>query len=260
MPAPRHFPFAWRAAVWYTNFYQRILTKGDTALQKIGLAYAMDGEIASLLQLAGAKTLETVCGVPFYEIEPGIVAYAGGVGKVNAAMAAQLFIDRYHPDWVLNAGVAGCFQDLPIGTVVVAEGFLQHGVDTSPLGGPVGLVSTVNTLSFPTCCAPVKKALDDMGQAYAAGTVATGDAFMVKGDRADWIARTFSPLLCEMEGGAIAQVCLRNAIPFSAVKSVSDRLCQDNSHEEYFNFAAAMEQLNRIVLPLARVLRDTAGA
>ena len=60
---------------------------------KIGLAYAMTGEIESILHSTGAKLLETVCGVPFYEIEEGIIAYAGGVGKVNAAMSTQLFID-----------------------------------------------------------------------------------------------------------------------------------------------------------------------
>ena len=56
----------------------------------IGLAYALKGEIRSLLRSAEAKPLETVSGVAVYEIEPGILAYTGGVGKVNAAMSAQL--------------------------------------------------------------------------------------------------------------------------------------------------------------------------
>ena len=72
---------------------------------RIGLAYAMEEEIASLLADTGAKHLETARGVSVYEIEPGILAYAGGIGKVNAAMSAQYFIDRYQPDWIVNAGV-----------------------------------------------------------------------------------------------------------------------------------------------------------
>ena len=108
---------------------------------QIGLAYAMSGEIESILKNTNAQLLETVSGVPVYEIEPGILAYAGGIGKVNAAMSAQLFIDRYHPDWIVNAGVAGSFLDLPIGTVVLADSFVQHDVDTSAIGDPVGLVS-----------------------------------------------------------------------------------------------------------------------
>ena len=86
---------------------------------KIGLAYALEGEIESILRTTDAKQLETVCGVAVYEIAPDVLAYVGGVGKVNAAMSAQLFIDRYHPDWIISAGVAGCFRDLPIGTMVL---------------------------------------------------------------------------------------------------------------------------------------------
>ena len=50
----------------------------------IGLAYAMTGEIESILKTTDAKLLETVSGVPIYEVAPGILAFAGGVGKVNA--------------------------------------------------------------------------------------------------------------------------------------------------------------------------------
>ena len=221
----------------------------------IGLAYAMSGEIQSILDSTGAKLLETVSGTAIYEIEPGIVAYTGGIGKVNAAMSAQLFIDRYHPDWIVNAGVAGSFLDLPIGTIVLADCFVQHDVDTTPMGDPIGLVSTVNRIEFPTSEVERTSAiLKALGISYRTGKVATGEVFMTKGERADWVARTFSPTLCEMEGGAVAQVCLRNEVKFTALKSVSDRLCQENNAEEYFNYGEAMAKLNGIVLPFAREL------
>ena len=223
---------------------------------KIALAYAMPEEIESLLAAAGARVLETVCGVAFYEIEPDIIAYAGGIGKVNAAMAAQLCLDRYHPDWVVNAGVAGSFHDLPIGMVVLAEDFVQHDVDTSAVDGVVGLIPTLELTSLPTDQPDRAGAiLAELGVAHVRGRVATGDVFMVKGDRADAVAAAFTPTLCEMEGGAIAQVCRRNQVKFTALKSVSDRLCQDNSVDEYFNFAQAMARLNTVVLPFARALR-----
>ncbi len=222
---------------------------------QIGLAYAMSGEIESILKNTNAQLLETVSGVPVYEIEPGILAYAGGIGKVNAAMSAQLFIDRYHPDWIVNAGVAGSFLDLPIGTVVLADSFVQHDVDTSAIGDPVGLVSTVNRVAFPTDGLEQAEAiLNRLGAAHRTGRVATGEVFMTKGARADWIAETFGAMLCEMEGGAVAQVCLRSGVKFTALKSVSDRLCQDNNAGEYFNFGEAMAKLNTIVLPFAQEL------
>lgn len=223
----------------------------------IGLAYALKGEIRSMLRTADAKPLETVSGVDVYEIEPGILAYLGGVGKVNAAMSAQLFIDRYHPDWIVNAGVAGSFQNLPIGTIVLAKDFVQHDVDTTAMGDPIGMVSTVNRVDFPTSEPERLSAiLTAQGTEHRTGRVATGEVFMVKGSRADWVAETFSPTLCEMEGGAIAQVCLRNEVKFTALKSVSDRLCQENNAEEYFNYGEAMAKLNDVVLPFARALNQ----
>lgn len=224
---------------------------------KIGLAYALEGEIRSILHTTSARLLERVSGVAVYEIEPDLLAYVGGVGKVNAAMSAQLFIDRYRPDWIVNAGVAGSFLDLPIGTVVLASDFVQHDVDTTAMGDPIGLVSTVNQVSFPTSEPErLDGILTRLGVEHRLGRVATGEVFMTKGDRADWVSATFSPTLCEMEGGAIAQVCLRGGVKFTALKSVSDRLCQDNNAQEYFNYGEAMAKLNDIVLPFAKALRD----
>ena len=79
---------------------------------------------------------------------------------------------------------------------------------------------------------------------------------MVKGERTDRVAALFAPTLCEMEGGAIAQVCLRNEVKFTALKSVSDRLCHENNADEFFNFPEAMEKLNRVVLPFAQALKN----
>ena len=221
-----------------------------------GLLYAMKGEIESLLP-EGAEPEKTVAGVPFYRIRENVVACCGGVGKVNAAMATQLFIDLYAPGRIVNVGVAGCFENVPIGTLVLADRFMQHDVDTSGIGDPVGLVSTVNRVEFPTWkpehCVEVLKRL---GFSAVTGRVATGDWFAVKGERAAFIRDTFHPLLAEMEGCAMAQVCLRNGVGFAAVKSVSDHLFSENQAAEYFDFGQALENLGAVVLPLARALKE----
>ncbi len=229
----------------------------------IGLAYAMEGEIDSLLKTRGAAVLDDSAGMQIYQIQPGILAYAGGIGKVNAAMSAQRFIDLYRPDWIVNAGVAGSFLDLPIGTVVAVESFVQHDVDTSPMGDPVGFVSTVNRIRFQTSeFDKIQNILRDLNVSFLPGSVATGDVFMTPGKRADWIRSAFQPTLCEMEGGAIAQVCLRNQVRFAALKAVSDRLTSGKNHEEFFHFASVMEALNQVVLAAASALlngREAAG-
>ena len=214
---------------------------------KIGLMYAMPGEIESLLAQEGTHLLQTVAGVSFYHIREDVIACCGGVGKVNAAMATQLLITLYRPDVILNAGVAGCFEEVPIGTLVLAEGFVQHDVDTSGVGDPVGLVSTVKQITFPASdFAAAKAAMDKVGLPYRTGLVATGDWFAVPCQRTQWIADTFHPLLCEMEGCAVAQVCMRNGVKCMAIKSVSD--CLVVRHDYYFNFPTAMKDLNHVVM------------
>ena len=214
---------------------------------KIGMMYAMDGEIESLLKNENARLIEKVAGASFYQIRDNVIACAGGVGKVNAAMSTQLIISRYQPDVVLNVGVAGCFENVPIGTLVLATGFVQHDADTSALGDPVGLVSTVNMVSFPTSWQEKSRlAMDKLGLPYRTGLVATGDWFATDTPRSQWIFDTFHPLLCEMEGGAVAQVCHRNGVPFIALKSVSD--CVLEHHDFFFNFPEAIRRLNGVAM------------
>ena len=215
----------------------------------IALMYAMRGEIASMLHGDETPLLQTVAGVEFYRIRPNVIACCGGVGKVNAAMAAQLLITLYHPELIINVGVAGCFENVSIGTVVLAEGFCQHDFDTSAIDGwgTEGVVSTVNCKVFPTADLDrAKAAMDATGLPYRTGLVATGDWFATDTPRARHIAEVFHPLMCEMEGCAVAQVCLRNEVPFMALKSVSDCLFGDNDFT--FNFPAAMAKLDAVVL------------
>ncbi len=217
-----------------------------------GLLYAMKAEIESLLP-PEAQPERVAAGVPFYRIRENVVACCGGVGKVNAAMACQLFIDLYRPERIINVGVAGCFENVPIGTLVLAEKFMQHDVDTTAIGDPVGLVSTVNRLEFPTAeLERAKAAMDKAGLTYRVGSVATGEWFATECARSRWIAETFHPLLIEMEGGAAAQVCLRNDVPFMALKSVSD--CVLEHHDFYFNFPEAMKDLNRAAMAFVDAL------
>ena len=224
---------------------------------KIGLQFAMPAELFALPGVKGMDPFETVSGVPFYEVAPNILACAGGVSKVNAAMAAEILCLKYGVDLILNAGVAGCATDLPIGSLVVASEFLQHDVDTTAVGDPIGLVSTVNLVHFPTWeSEKCVELLADLGYTATTGRVATGDWFATKGSRAEWIRDTFDPLLVEMEGCAIAQVCLRNGVKFVAVKSVSDHFFSENQAEEYFDFGQALENMGKVVLPLAKKLQE----
>lgn len=214
---------------------------------KLGLVYAMRSEVESLLKLMNGKLLEVVSGVSVYTLGENIVAAAGGVGKVNAAIATQILIDRYAPELIFNAGIAGALEDLKPYTLLLASSFIQHDVDTSAMGDPVGFVSTVERVEFP--CAYLDEScavLDDLGFHYNVGKVASGDWFAVNGERARAIYRTFHPTVVDMEGCAVAQAAYRARIPFIALKCVSDRILREDGEnfEEYlFNMDIACREL-----------------
>ena len=223
---------------------------------KIGLQFAMPVELHALPGAKDLEPFETVSGIPFYHVAPDIIACASGISKVNAAMGAEILCLKYGVELILNPGVAGCATDLPTGSLVIPSGFIQHDVDTTAIGDPVGMVSTVNRLEFPTWepqrCMDYLKSI---GIETSTGRVATGDWFATGTPRAEWIRDTFHPLLLEMEGCAIAQVCLRNNVKFVALKSVSDHLFRENQVEEYFDFGEALEKLGAVLLPFAHALQ-----
>lgn len=208
---------------------------------KLGVLYAMDKEAAGLVKRLGAAPLPAQAGMALYALPGGHVLCVGGVGKVNAAMAAQLLIDRFEVDAILNAGCAGAFfATLPTGTIVVADYCVQHDVDTALAGDPVGLVSTVNVVEFPCAVPAVPGAVK--------GVVATGDWFGRDHDRARAIQERFGAVVCDMEAGAVAQVCLRQGLPCYVVKSVSDHLFSPRQDREYQeNFQQAMDSLDAAV-------------
>ena len=222
---------------------------------KIALYYAMPGEIASLIE-QGAQLIDEFAGVKVYHIadQPHeVIAVAGGVGKVNAAMAVQFILLKYAPDLIIDVGVAGCFENVAIGTLLNASAFVQHDVDTTAVGDPIGMVSTVNCVEFPvTGFEQASRALDTLGLHYLSGVGATGDWFATGTERARWIRSIFNPLFCDMEGGAIAQVCYRNHVHLMAIKSVSDCLFGDGNYQ--FNFPKAMANLNQVVMQLIQNL------
>ncbi len=215
----------------------------------IGLLYAMPKEAESLLAARCASAAEQAAGVLLYRLRGGSVVCVGGVGKVNAAMAAQVLIDRWGVDRIINVGCAGALADLPVGTLILGTDCVQHDVDTTLAGDPPGLVSTVNRVRFP-CAEQLETMtlLANLGYVFTPGPIATGDWFGRDYARAGAIRETYGALVCEMEACAAAQVCLRNGVPFQAFKVVSDHLfadCQEAEYQE--NCGSAMARLNEAV-------------
>jgi adenosylhomocysteine nucleosidase len=98
-------------------------------------------------------------------------------------------------------------------------------MDTSPIGDPVGLVSGINRIWFETdesAREVLMKSGKELGLSVKLGSIATGDRFVATNDVKKYIVDTFGASVCEMEGGAIAQVAFVNKTPFVVVRAISD--------------------------------------
>ncbi len=195
----------------------------------IGLIAAMNVEMESLRAFIEEPVTETVSGIRFVSgLIDGreIVTAVCGVGKVNAALCAQTMILRFQPDAIINTGVAGTLTDkLTIGSIAISTAVVQHDMDTSALGDPVGFISGVGRVEIPAdrhltgsldACARV------LGIRTCTGVIASGDQFISNDARKQEIVKTFGAIACEMEGAAIGQVCYVNQVPFCVLRAISD--------------------------------------
>ena len=220
----------------------------------IGIIAAMDVELDSLRALMESPVEETAGGVRFVrgKLEGhDVVTAICGIGKVFAALTAQTMILRYAPEAVICTGVAGTLTDeLGIGSIAVSSCAVQHDIDTSALGDPLGMISGLNLIELPasepladrlTACAR------ELGIATKRGPIASGDQFIASAARKAEIVRLFGAIACEMEGAAVAQVCHVNRTPFCILRAVSDS-ADGSSHMDYPQFVKlAAEQSVRLM-------------
>ena len=208
----------------------------------IGIIGALKLEIDTVISKMEVEAVRTISGRAFHigrMCGQAVVVAQCGMGKVNAAMCAQAMIQEYAPSLVVNVGIAGSLsRELTIGDIAVARDLVQHDVDTSPIGDPVGFVSTVNRIDFP-CAAWASEAIIDAagrcGLRAKIARIASGDQFIADTASKKRIRETFGADACEMEGCPIAQVCYVNGVDCAVIRAISDST--DGSHAmEYDQF------------------------
>lgn len=159
-----------------------------------------------------------------------VVAVECGVGKVNAAMCTQIMIDKYNPDVIINSGVAGALdKSVTIGDTVVGTAVIQHDMNTSALGEPLGTITIRESTmtSIPADAETVEKlakACEECDVKYFKGKIASGDLFVASVKQRNKIHERFSAIACEMEGAAVGHVCYRNEVDYCVLRVISDDL------------------------------------
>jgi adenosylhomocysteine nucleosidase len=177
-----------------------------------------------------------------------VVLALSRIGKVAAATTSVALIERFKVGRIVFTGVAGGLgEGVQVGDVVVADGFVQHDMDASPvfpryempLYGQArfacdkalsALLLQASRLGLDSLALPGKTLLHH-------GLIASGDRFVSGAAEARSLRSALShagheAMAVEMEGAAVAQACFDYGIPFAAVRTISDR-ADDTAHVDF---------------------------
>ena len=233
-------------------------------MTKLGIIGAMKIEVETLVEKMENVSVSTHAGSDYYEgTLEGLdaVVVQCGVGKVNAAMCAQILCSCYGVTHLVNTGVAGSLNAaLDIGDLVVSQDAMYHDFDCGPVGYPAGKVPGMDVTAF-----PADKNLMDYAFAAAEavnpghtkiGRVASGDQFVAEKGLKEKIISVTQGLCTEMEGAAIAQTAYRNGIPFVILRAISDK-ADDSAEMDYPTFEKiAAHRCAEVTMKLAKQLKE----
>ncbi len=223
----------------------------------IGIIGAMDIEVNSLKEKIENKQSKTISGIEFvwgtiYNKE--VVVAKCGIGKVFASICAQTMILNFNPEYIINTGVAGTLtNELSICDIAISEQVVQHDMDTSPLGDPVGLISGINKIYFEADKKLIdlaKSVIKEQNFNFKTGIIASGDQFIATKEQKESIVKNFNAIACEMEGAPIGHTAYINNVGFIVIRAISDS-ADDTSSMDYPTFLKmAAENSFKITLEL----------
>ena len=217
---------------------------------KIGIIGAMKSEVALLKEEMKIERQKAKAGMEFFAGRLGnsdVVVVQSGIGKVNAAICAQILIDDFKVTHIINTGVAGSLNnDLDIGDIVVSVDAVQHDFTVEAIGFKKGEIPFTGLVAFAADETLRKMAMEAVtvtlsGVKAVEGRVCSGDQFISSNEVKQRIINDFAGDCTEMEGAAIAQVCYLNNVPFVILRAISDN-ADDSGHisfEEFEKIAAA---------------------
>jgi futalosine hydrolase len=209
--------------------------------ETIVITAATHTELSLLLKSMGGRTVETSGGFPLWESVSAagrVVLAVTGMGKINAAAAAAVLCERYHPTLMVNTGCAGAYpgSGLKVGDLALAsmeisadEGVLTSTGWLSYEGIGIAAVERQGIRYFnefplsPAACGEALRLAGNLGVTLASGRFITVSTCSGTAESGKELFDRFGAPLCEnMEGAAVAQVALRYGVEALELRGVSN--------------------------------------
>lgn len=202
----------------------------------IGIIGAMEEEVSLLKEAMEIEEIVTLASMDFCKGVLGgkeAVVVKSGIGKVNAGVCAQILVDKFGVDVLINTGIAGSLDAaIDIGDMVISTDAVEHDMDASIFGDPVGQIPRMDTFSFPADSRLVELAKEVNESVNPdihtfTGRIVSGDQFVSSAEVKDRLVNLFGAKCTEMEGAAIAHVAYLNKVSCVIIRAISDKA--DNS-------------------------------
>lgn len=215
----------------------------EHGLQKpyIGLIFAMEEEQR---------------GLRFFDHD-NVLIQTVGIGKVNAARAATLMLER-GVELIIVGGVCAALPGYEVGETFIVNEAVQYDYgslrsekerDVLPPGHLPGQTTGAKTFGMTQTYYDLVMRINQASELLLnQKRIATGDSFITSLAVAKKISGQVGADLFDMEIGAIAQVCERSGIPWFGVKTVTDILGSKTQLDDFKrNLAKSSEANGRIV-------------
>ncbi len=211
---------------------------------KLGIIGAMDFEVSLLIEQIENDDVSRRAGLYFHQGKiSGVecVVVTSGIGKVNAAMCAQILICDFEVTHIINTGVAGALApELGQGDVVISTDLIQHDFNMAVEGLEKGIIPRMKTSTFIAdeyLRGIAHKAADATVTDFKVveGRIVSGDVFIGETAYKHSLYEQFKAKATEMEGAAIAHVGYLNKVPFVIIRAISDT-ADGKAVSDYGNF------------------------
>lgn len=176
-----------------------------------------------------------------------------GVGLLSAAVSLTGICLQMKPDLIVQAGIAGSFdQQYPIGSAVLVKDEQLGDMGVYEANGWKDLFDSglkKESSDAYTHRKLVNRRINDFAllklpavSAVTVNQISTGI------NHIDMLRRKYQVQIESMEGAALHYTCLKHHIPFLQVRSISNTVGERN--KQYWNIPLAIEQLNTTLLTL----------
>lgn len=194
-------------------------------MKRIGIIGAMPSELADIRKALTNPQISAKAGFDFYRCQISdtteVIHVCSGISKVNAALCAQVLIDTFQPDAIINTGIAGGMNAaVKVCDVVISSEVLAHDLDMHLLN------------DYPPYCSvfPANEQLmqlaadicDSFSINHFFGRIVSGEQFISDSAVKQDIINRLNPYAVDMESSAIGHCAFLNQVPFVSVRCISD--------------------------------------